>query len=167
MGGALALVSALHKFFMTLIWFSGETAIEILLIEDNQGDIKLIRIALKIAHLANTIHIVKNGEAGLDFVFQRPPYETKPRPQLILLDINLPKMNGIEVLTEIKNNESTSDIPVIMLTSSEAESDIAESYSHFAYSFITKPADTKGFFEVMRRLENFWFTHFSMPGNQA
>lgn len=136
---------------------------EILLVEDNSGDIELTRIAFSKARVANRLHVVKNGEAALDYVFQRPPYTTEPHPDIILLDINLPKMNGIEVLQAIKNHPDTRAIPVVMLTSSEADRDIAASYAHFANSYITKPVEVEEFFHTIKQFENFWLTVVTLP----
>jgi CheY-like chemotaxis protein len=137
--------------------------IEILLVEDNVGDVRLTQEALKDAKVANTMHVVEDGVAALDFLYQRGAYAEVPRPDLILLDLNLPKKNGREVLEQIKQDEHLKSIPVVILTTSQAEADIADAYSLHANCYITKPVEFGQFIRVVRAIEEFWFTIVTLP----
>ena len=141
--------------------------IDILLVEDNPADIELTRIAFKDARAANVLHVVEDGQEALDFVFKRPPYEKSKTPDIILLDINLPQLNGIQVLESLKSDARYRMIPIIMLTSSSAERDVLSSYSHHANSYITKPVNFDKFIEVARQIEQFWFTVVKLPSNSV
>ena len=138
-------------------------AAEILLVEDNPADVKLTRLAFKDCKLINNLHVVTDGAEAIDFLRQRGKHEAAARPDLILLDLNLPKKNGREVLHEIKSDESLRLIPVIILTSSEDEKDILETYNTHANSFITKPVELDGFIKIVSGLENFWFSIVKLP----
>jgi len=137
--------------------------VEILLIEDNPGDARLIREALKDGKMKINLTIMTDGEEGTDYLFKRKKYINALRPDLILLDLNLPKKNGREVLAEIKNDEILKSIPVIILTMSKAEEDIIKSYNLHANCFITKPIDLMKFFEVVKLIEGFWLTIVKLP----
>ena len=137
--------------------------IEILLVEDNPGDVRLTEEALKDAKVANTMHVVEDGVAALDFLYQRGAYPAVPRPDLILLDLNLPKKNGREVLEQIKQDVHLKTIPVVILTTSQAEDDIAGAYSLHANCYITKPVEFAQFIRVVRAIEEFWFTIVTLP----
>src|ERR1700733_14863801 len=113
--------------------------IEILLVEDNEGDIELTREAFKDSKVRNNIHVVRDGQAALDFIYRKNPYENAVRPDVVLLDINLPKKDGKKVLKNIKNDPVFKQIPVVILTSSEAEKDIVKSYELHANCYIAKP----------------------------
>ena len=136
--------------------------IHILLVEDNEGDIILTKKALQDAKLINKLSIVRNGEEALNF-FENNSVDI---PDLILLDINLPKMNGHEVLKNIKSNEKIKHIPIIMLTTSSSEKDIYSSYQNHANCYITKPVDINEFFKVVSALENFWISIVQLPGKK-
>lgn len=138
----------------------------ILLVEDNEGDIVLTKEAFMEAKLQNEIAVAKDGEQALDYLHRREHYENDNKwilPDLILLDINLPKISGLEVLSEIKRHHHLKVIPVIMLTTSESESDIMASYQHHANCYITKPVDLAKFLEVVRTIENFWISIVKLP----
>lgn len=139
-------------------------SIEILLVEDNPGDIRLTQEAMKDARVANNLHVVKNGEDAMDFLLQRGTYLDAPRPDIILLDLNLPCKDGMEVLVEIKQLERLMNIPVVILTSSDSEQDILGAYQQHANCYITKPLDFGKFSEVVRLIEGFWFTIVKLPG---
>lgn len=140
--------------------------IEILLVEDNPGDARLTLEALKDGKVKNNLHIVYDGEAATDFLFKRNEYTGAPRPDLIILDLNLPKKNGKEVLTEIKGNENLKRIPVAILTTSKSEEDIFVTYNLHANCFITKPLDLDKFFEVVKSIEDFWLTIVKLPNQK-
>jgi chemotaxis family two-component system response regulator Rcp1 len=130
--------------------------IEILLIEDNPGDVRLTKEALKDAKVRNNLHVAMDGVEGLAFLRKQGKYAAVPRPDLILLDLNLPKKNGSEVLEEIKQDEGLQHIPVVILTTSQAEQDILESYRLHANAFVTKPVDLEQFLNAVRTIEQFW-----------
>lgn len=132
--------------------------IKILLIEDNEGDIILTKEALKDGKIQNQIQVAKDGQLALDML-----QTTEELPDLILLDINLPKVNGFEVLSAIKNDDRLKLIPVIMLSTSGAEKDILTSYSNYANCFITKPVDFNQFMNVVRSIEDFWISIVKLP----
>ena len=137
--------------------------VEILLIEDNPGDARLTQEALKDGKVKNNLHIVYDGEEATDFLFKRNQHKNAPRPDLILLDLNLPKKNGQEVLAEIKADDSLKSIPVIILTISKQEQDIIRSYNLHANCFLIKPIDLNQFFEVIKSIEDFWLTLVKLP----
>jgi CheY-like chemotaxis protein len=141
----------------------GEEPVDILLVEDNPGDFRLTREAFAEGRLANDIHVVTDGIEALDFLYQRGDYEDAPRPQIVLLDLNLPRKNGDEVLAEIKDDPELSRIPVIVLTSSEAETDVVRSYELNANAYLTKPVDPQAFIEEIRALEEFWLSLVRLP----
>jgi two-component system, chemotaxis family, response regulator Rcp1 len=130
--------------------------IEILLVEDNPGDVRLTREALKDAKVHNTLHVAIDGVDALAFLRKQGKHAAAPLPDLILLDLNLPKKNGREVLEDIKNDEALRHIPVVILTTSQAERDIAESYRLHANAYVTKPVDLEQFLTVVKSIEQFW-----------
>lgn len=138
-------------------------AIEILYVEDNPGDVELTRDAFTDAKIRNNIHVAEDGQTALDFIFKRNGHEEAPTPDLILLDLNLPKVDGKEVLSVIKNDESVQAIPVVVLTSSEAEADVVKSYQLHANCYVTKPVDLDSFLDVVRTIESFWLTVVKLP----
>lgn len=144
--------------------FNGNPAI-ILLIEDNEADVVLAREALGESKVSNQIFHVKDGLEALDFLNKTGRYANMPRPDLILLDLNMPKMDGREFLEEIKNDESKTSIPIIVLTTSEADKDIAKSYNLNVNCCIQKPVDFEQFIAVVQSIEHFWFTVVSLPNN--
>jgi CheY-like chemotaxis protein len=139
------------------------TPIEILLVEDNPADIRLTREGLKEAKIANNLHSVTTGDGALAFLHRRDEFADAPRPDLVLLDLNLPGIDGRTVLKHIKEDHELKVTPVVVLTSSEAETDIVRSYEAHANCFISKPIDFNGFLTVIRSIEQFWFTIVRLP----
>lgn len=137
--------------------------IEILLVEDNPGDVELTREALAEAKVRNRLHVVGDGVEALNFLRGKGPYTQAPRPDIILLDLNLPKKGGLEVLTELKGDPSLKEIPVVILTTSQAEEDIVKSYQQYANCYISKPVDFEAFMQVVRSLEDFWLAIVRLP----
>jgi len=137
--------------------------VEILLVEDNPGDVKLTEKAFEKARLSNDLHVVNDGVEALEFLYQRGEYEGVPRPDLVLLDLNLPRKPGEEVLEEIKADEDLKRIPVVILTSSEAEEDVLQTYDMHANAYLTKPVSFDGFTEVVQKIEGFWFSVVRYP----
>ena len=135
----------------------------ILLVEDNEGDILLTTEALKECKVKNDVSVVRNGKLALDFVFKKGDYEGVRSPDIILLDINLPLKNGIEVLEILKSDQTTKHIPIIMFTTSSSEYDIMKSYSHHANAYITKPVDVSEFLQAILSLEDFWLNIVNLP----
>ncbi len=138
--------------------------IEILLVEDNPADVRLTIEALNEGKIANNLQVAKDGVVALDILYQRPPYEESIRPDLVLLDLNLPRKDGREVLAEIKQTDSLKKIPVVILTTSKAEEDILRSYGLHANCYITKPVDLDQFIKIIRSIEDFWLTIVTLPG---
>ncbi len=137
--------------------------VEILLVEDNPGDVRLTREALKEAKVRNNLYVVGDGEKALAFLHQEGEFKDAPRPDIIMLDLNLPKKNGQEVLAEIKSDPSLRRIPVVILTTSKAEEDILRSYDLHANCYITKPVDFEQFIKVVQSIEEFWLTVVRLP----
>lgn len=142
-----------------------ETAepIEILLAEDNPGDVKLTEKALEEGHISNNLHVVTDGIEAMEFLRQEGEYAEKPQPDLILLDLNMPRMDGRDVLEKMQAEDRLRRIPVVILTSSEAEEDIVRSYELSANAYLTKPVDFDGFVDIVERIEEFWFSVVRMP----
>ena len=140
--------------------------IHILLVEDNEGDIILTMEALNEGKVTNKISVARDGEQAISFLNKEGDYHDAERPDLILLDINLPRVDGKEVLTYVKNNSVLKAIPVVMLTTSSSEKDILESYRNYANCYITKPVDLNKFFEVVQKIENFWISIVHLPKNE-
>ncbi len=138
-------------------------AIEVLLVEDNPGDVRLTREALRDGKVHNNLSVAPDGVEALAFLRREGKYADAPRPDLILLDLNLPKKDGREVLEEVKADPSLRNIPVVILTSSEAERDIAQAYALHANCYVTKPVDLDQFIHVVRSIEDFWFTIVKLP----
>jgi CheY-like chemotaxis protein len=139
--------------------------VEILLVEDNPGDVDLTREALEIGKLSNTLHVVSDGEAAMAFLRREGQYAKAPRPDLVLLDLNLPRKNGREVLAEIKSDANLKRIPVVILTTSKAEEDILKTYNLHANCYVTKPMDLDQFIKVVKAIEEFWLTIVKLPPN--
>jgi CheY-like chemotaxis protein len=137
--------------------------IEILLAEDNPGDVRLTEKAFEQGKVLNNLHVVTDGEEALMYLRQEGDYADVPRPNLVLLDINMPKTDGTDVLETMQEDDSLARIPVVMLTSSEAEEDIVRSYNLGANAYLTKPVDFEGFIDVVERIEDFWLTVVEMP----
>ncbi|MDD1678501.1 MAG: response regulator, partial [Methanomicrobiales archaeon] len=137
--------------------------VEILLVEDSPADVALTREALGDSKLSNNLYVVTDGEAAMAFLQNRGPYVNMPRPDLILLDLNLPKKTGLEVLKEIKDDERLSLIPVVIMTVSKDERDIVESYRMHANCYIRKPVKFGEFIEIVKSIEDFWFSIVTLP----
>jgi CheY-like chemotaxis protein len=137
--------------------------VHILLVEDNEGDILLTTEALQEGRLANTLSVVRDGWEAMQFLEKKGIYERTATPDLILLDVNLPKMNGHEVLKNIRANEAIRHLPVIVLTTSSSERDVFLSYQNFVNCYITKPVDLGDFLRVMATIEDFWVSIVKLP----
>ncbi len=137
--------------------------IHILLVEDNEGDVVLTTEAFESAKVHTELSVVRDGEAAMDFLKQEGEYFNANMPDLLLLDLNLPKENGFEVLNFLKNNTNLMHIPVIILSTSSAETDINKSYENHANCYITKPMDIENFFSIISRIENFWLSLVKLP----
>lgn len=138
-------------------------SVEILLVEDNLGDIRLTQVALKDSKIANTLNVVKDGVDALAYLRREGPFANAVRPDIILLDLNLPRKDGREVLEEIKADETLRRIPVVVLTTSSADEDIVRSYNLHANCFITKPVDLNSFVTIVKSIEHFWFQIVRLP----
>ena len=138
-------------------------AIEILLVEDNPGDIRLTQEVLKDGKICNNLSVVMDGEEAITFLKKAGKYKDAPTPEIILLDLNLPKKDGRQVLAEIKSDPQLKFIPVIVLTTSAAEQDILNTYANHANAYITKPVDFDQFMNVVRSIEDFWLTIVKLP----
>ncbi len=141
--------------------------VEILLIEDNPGDIQLTREALEDCKMINNLHVAEDGEIALDYLFRTAGHEDIPIPDLIILDLNLPRLDGREVLEKIKSDDRLKLIPVVILTTSEADEDILKMYELHANCYITKPLNLERFFEVVKAIENFWMGIVVLPDNRT
>ena len=137
--------------------------IEILLVEDNPGDVELTREALETAKVANRLHVVDDGAEAVDFLFRRGKFANAPRPDIILLDLNLPKKDGRQVLSEIKAEPNLAQIPVVVLTTSQAEEDILRAYQLHANCYVTKPVDFNQFLHIVSTIEEFWLSVVKLP----
>lgn len=142
---------------------TSNTPIDILLVEDNPGDVRLTQEALKEGKVLNTLNVVGDGMAALEYLRRLGPYETVQRPDLVLLDLNLPKKDGREVLEEIKMDPKLKRIPVVVLTTSKAEEDILKTYNLHANCYITKPVDLDQFIRVVESIEGFWLNIVKLP----
>ena len=141
----------------------GTNVVEILLVEDNPGDVRLTHEALKEGHVLNNVNVISDGVEALAFLRREGRHAGAPRPDLILLDLNLPKMSGREVLAQIKADEDLRRIPVVVLTTSQAEEDILKSYNLHANSFVTKPVGLEQFIAVVRQIEDYWLAIVRLP----
>lgn len=141
--------------------------IEILLVEDNEDDIILTKEAFEENRLANKLNVVKTGMDALRYLKKEEPYLDAVKPDIILLDLNLPEMSGVEVLQKIKNEEDLQDIPVVILTTSNLEQDIVKSYKLHANCYINKPVNLDNFFEVIKVLGEFWFSIVTLPDRNS
>lgn len=137
--------------------------IEILLVEDNPGDVELTREAFLECRIANRLHVARDGEQAIDFLYQRGGFVKAVRPDIILLDLNMPRMDGKEVLAIIKKDEDLKEIPVVILTSSSAEQDVAKSYNLHANAYVIKPVDLSKFLGIMQVIEDFWLSVVRLP----
>ena len=137
--------------------------VDILLVEDNPGDIRLTKEAFKDGAISNTLHVTTDGIEALDFLHQRGEFADVPHPDIVLLDLNLPRKNGDDVLAEIRGDADLAQLPVIILTSSEAEEDVVKSYELCANAYLTKPVDPAEFLELVRSLQEFWLSICRLP----
>jgi len=136
-----------------------------LLVEDNPGDVRLTQEALKIHKVQNNLHVVSDGEEAMQYLRRQGKYRDAPRPDIILLDLNLPKKDGREVLADIKSDPLLKAIPVVVITSSEAEQDIIKSYNLNANCYVTKPVNLDQFIKVVQSINDFWLTIVKLPGS--
>lgn len=139
------------------------SGIRILLVEDNPGDVRLTKEALKEAKVRNQLSVVEDGVAAMNFLRREAEYADAERPDLILLDLNLPKKDGREVLEEIKQDPALKRIPIVVLTTSRAEQDILQSYDLYANCYVTKPVDLDQFINIVKSIEDFWLTIVRLP----
>ena len=139
--------------------------IEILLVEDNPGDVRLTKEALKEGKVYSNLHTVKDGVEAMEFLRRQGKYSSVPRPDIILLDLNLPKKDGREVLQEIKSDAELRRIPVVVLTTSKAEEDVLRTYDLHANCYVTKPVDLEKFMGVVKTIDSFWLTVVTLPPN--
>jgi CheY-like chemotaxis protein len=137
--------------------------IEILLVEDNPADVRLTQEALREGKVRNNLHVARDGVEAVEFLKRRGKYAGAPRPDLVLLDLNLPKKDGREVLAEVKDDAELKTIPIVVLTTSSAELDILRSYSLHANCYITKPVDLEQFVQVVKSIDDFWLTVVRLP----
>jgi two-component system, chemotaxis family, response regulator Rcp1 len=137
--------------------------IEILLVEDNPGDVDLTIIALQESKINNNLHVARDGVEALEFLHREAGYEDVPRPDIILLDLNLPRKHGRQVLQEIKEDPDLRRIPVVVLTTSEEEEDVVGTYSHYVNCYINKPVDLEQLITIVKSIESFWFTIVTLP----
>jgi CheY-like chemotaxis protein len=142
---------------------SESSPIEILLVEDNPGDVRLTQEALKEGKVRNRLSVVEDGAKAIEFLYRRGAYAQAPRPDLILLDLNLPKKDGRQVLAEIKGDASLRSIPVVVLTTSQADEDVIRAYDLQVNCYITKPIELMQFLKVVKAIEDFWLTIVKMP----
>ncbi len=141
-------------------------AIDILLVEDNPGDIRLTREVMKETKVNNKLYVVEDGEEAMRYLRKEGKYADAPHPDLILLDLNLPKKDGREVLSEIKSDEGLRRMPVVVLTTSKAEEDVFRTYDLHANCYITKPVDWEQFMHVIQSVEDFWLTIVRLPESE-
>ncbi len=141
--------------------------VEVLLVEDNPGDVRLTEEALKEGKVLNNLSVVRDGVEAMAFLNREGRYANAPRPDIVLLDLNLPRKDGREVLLEIKAHETFRRIPVVILTTSRAEDDVVHTYDLHANCYIAKPVDLEQFIRVVQSIKEFWFSVVKLPGNEA
>ncbi|HEY2639990.1 MAG TPA: response regulator [Streptosporangiaceae bacterium] len=146
---------------------AGLEAVDVLLVEDDPGDVLMTREAFEHYRIRNELHVVGDGEQAMHFLRRAGDYADAPRPGLILLDLNLPRRNGHEVLAELKSDPDLLSIPVVVLTTSQAEEDILRSYSLHANAYISKPVDFERFIDVVRQIDDFFLTLVKLPGEAS
>jgi len=142
------------------------SVVDVLLVEDDPGDVVLIKEAFEFNKVHNALHVVSDGVQALDFLYRRNGHEGAPRPDLVLLDLNLPRKDGREVLEEVKADKDLRTIPVVVLTTSEADEDILRSYDLHANAYVTKPVDFDCFIEVVRMIDTFFVTVVKLPNHE-
>jgi CheY-like chemotaxis protein len=138
-------------------------AIDVLLVDDDEGDVLMTREAFEFYQIRNRLHVVGDGKQALQFLRRTGPYADAPRPGLVLLDVNLPRLSGLEVLAELKQDDELLTIPVIMLTTSQAEQDILRSYSLHANAFVSKPVGFEPFIDAIRQIDTFFLNLVKLP----
>lgn len=141
--------------------------IEILLVEDSPDDVDLTKEAFEAGKMKNNLHVAEDGEEAMLFLRKEGKFAGSPRPDIILLDLNLPKKSGKEVLEDVKQDEELMDIPVVILTTSAAEEDILRSYQLHANCYITKPVDLNKFLDIVKTIETFWFSIVKLPSGET
>lgn len=144
---------------------ASDKSVEVLLVEDNPGDVRLTREALKESAITHNLNVVSDGVEALAFLRRQGKYALSPRPDIVLLDLNLPKKDGREVLTELKQDPNLRRIPVVVLTTSKAEQDIIKAYDLHANCYVTKPVDLEEFITLVKTIEDFWLTVVRLPGS--
>lgn len=157
------LARILHREFVTSMGKKQSRAVEVLLVEDNPADVRLTQEALKDGHVMVNLTVASDGVEAIEILKREGQHTTKARPDLILLDLNLPRKNGREVLEEIKADDDLKRIPVIVMTTSKAEQDIYKAYNLNANCYVTKPVDLDEFLNVVRSIEDFWLTVVTLP----
>lgn len=145
--------------------FEADRQIEVLLVEDDPGDVLMTREAFQDYKVRNNLHVVNDGEEAMAFLRREGPYADRPRPDFVLLDLNLPRMDGRQVLEAIKFDSTLASIPVVVLTTSENEDDVTHSYSLHANAYVTKPVDFTRFIEVVRHIDDFFVSVVRLPAN--
>ena len=143
--------------------FDESRVIDVLLVEDDEGDVLMTREAFEYYKIQNRLHVVSDGEQAMQFLHREGQYADAPRPGLILLDVNLPRKSGMEVLADLKQDDDLLTIPVIMLTTSQAEEDILRSYELHANAYVTKPVDFENFIAAIRQIDDFFLTLVKLP----
>ena len=138
--------------------------IEILLVEDNPGDARLTQEAMRAAKMTNVLHVVEDGEQAIEFLRRRSRFKDAPRPDLILLDLNLPKRDGRSVLAEVKTDPDLRRIPVVVLTTSRSEEDVMQAYDMHANAYVTKPVNLEKFMRIVALIDEFWLKVVTLPG---
>jgi two-component system response regulator len=146
---------------------NGAKPVDILLVEDNPGDVRLTKEALRDAKVFNNIYVVKDGVEAMEFLRKEGSFAHVSAPDLILLDLNLPRKDGREVLAEIKKDPKIKRIPVVILTGSKTDEDVMKSYDLHANCYVTKPVDLNGFIKIMHSIEEFWFTIVKLPPKEG
>lgn len=141
--------------------------VDVLLVEDDPGDELMTREAFEQNKIGNTLHVVRDGEEALDFLYRRGRHADAPRPDLVLLDLNLPKYDGRQVLTQIKSDPDLAEIPVVVLTTSSAEEDVLRSYRLHANAYVTKPVDLDQFLGAVRQIDEFFVQVVRLPGRRG
>jgi CheY-like chemotaxis protein len=147
-----------------MITIDDNAAIHVLLVEDDPGDVLMTQEALASAKILHTLHVVNDGESAVAFLQGQGEHAGSPRPDLVFLDLNLPRMDGREVLALVKADESLRSIPVVVLTTSSAEEDVLRSYHLHANAYVTKPVDFEAFMQVVRQIDDFFLTVARLPG---
>jgi two-component system response regulator len=137
--------------------------VKLLLIEDNPADVEITRLSLEEAKLQHELHVAENGNQGMAFLNRQAPYQAAPRPDLVLLDLNLPGKDGRAVLAEIKNDEKLKDVPVVILSTSSAEADVVDAYKMHANGYLAKPTSFDAWVELFRAVRCFWFAKAQLP----